>query len=207
MDKTMCLQYNFKGVVLSRQPQDIHSHYDAYPGEGRSAKQKQFSHVVFSSSSKSPSPSQVQAYASQSSADTNYQNPPPLYADASSSASSSKKTMHDELNKYEKQRHQVDYKQQVAGISRPQQISFVQVSPVSSQSTSADPYNLEPGYNTSSGTQQRFRRKRNQPYSREFNNKTIQSEQRSQVLRYYNPRGNILFRHIFLLQLLPVCCF
>jgi hypothetical protein len=110
--------------------------------------------------------------------------------------------MHGELSKYEKQRQQGDYKQEVASISRPQQISFAQVSPASSQSTSADPYNFPPGYNSNSATQQRYRRKKNATYSREFHNKTIQSEQRSQVLRYYNP-----FRHIFLLQLLRVCYF
>ena len=166
-----------------RQSQEIRSHYDTYKCEGLSANQKQFSHVVFSSSSKSPSPSQVHAYASQTSADIGYQTPPPLYADASSSASSSKKTMHGKLNNYEKQRHQKDSKQQ--STLRPQQISFVLVSPDSSQSTSVDPYNYPPGYNTNSGAQQRFRRKKNQQYSREFHNPSIQSERRSQLLRYY----------------------
>ena len=136
--------------------------------------------MVLSSSSKSPSPLQGHAYASQSSADTNYQNPI-LYGDTLSSATSAKKTTRSEQSKYEKQREQGDYKHQV-GISRTQPISYLQVSSGSSQSASTDPHNYPPEYSTSSGVQQRFRRKKNQPHGREFNTTSTQAGQRGKLM-------------------------
>ena len=71
--------------------------------------------------------------------------------------------MRNELNKYDKQRHQGDSSQQV-GISKPPQTSYLQLSSSSSQSAAIDPHNLGPGYGMCSGTQQRSRRKKTQPY-------------------------------------------
>ena len=145
--------------------------------------------MAFSSSSKSPSPLQPYSQASQSSTDANFQSPP-SYGDVMSSTPAVaplKKTVRgSEFSKYDKQRHHVDYNFQ-QGISRPSQqpISYLQISAGSSQSISNEPHNMIPEYSSSSGAQQRFKRKKNQPYSKEQTNSGLPSlDQRGQMLRY-----------------------
>ena len=169
---------------------EIHAHAEAFPSQSFPLKNKKVSNVAFSSSSKSPSPLQPYSQASQSSAETNFQSPP-SYGDAISAAAVSSKKMvrGSELSKYDKQRQHVDYNFQ-QGNPRPQQqqpISYLQVSSGSSQSTSTDPHNFIPEYGLNSGTtqQQRYKRKKNQPYPREQVSSGSQSSgQRGQILRY-----------------------
>ena len=138
---------------------------------------------MFSSSSKSPSPSQVRAYASQGSEESNYNNPPPLYGDISGSAVSSQDVLRGEPNKYEKQRHQGDYIPKV-GICQPPPAAYLQLSSGSSQSVAVDPHNRMLEQGVSSGAQQRYRRKRNQPYGREYSNHSAPEDQRRSRMRY-----------------------
>ena len=158
--------------------------------EPLSLKKRQFSNVAFSSSSKSPSPLQPFSQASHSSADATFQNPP-SYGDVMSgdaTTASSKKAVRQssELSKYDKQRQHVDYNfQQGHSRSSQQPISYLQISSGSSQSTSNDPHNFMQEYSSNSGAQQRYKRKKNQAYSREQANPELQnSGLRNQILRY-----------------------
>ena len=102
-------------------------------------------------------------------------------------SASAKKTMRgSDMSKYDKQRRQVDYDFQ-QGFSRPSQqpISYLQISSGSSQSTSNEQQNFLPENSSSSGAQQRFKRKKTQPYLREQPNSGMQiSRQRGHMTRY-----------------------